>query len=419
MTRDALSLPPPKFLPQGPAEWSTIPGLGYRLAYPALGVRFDLTRLRHDEGATTGLLTVRVSFRGALTVGDGIVSSADFNCCVLRTRKERAHHLADRTLTTEIDWFGLLETLCLRVLEAEDAGEPVVPLEQLPALAVVGAELTAGGLPLLARNPTIWFGDGGTGKSYLALYAALDLVQRGERVLYVDWEFSGEDHRQRLTQLAGPVAKLPTLWYLRADRPLPAEIERIRRIVGTHGITVLMCDSVGFGCTGSPEKSEAATTYFQALRLLGPLTSLHLAHVNKSEQGDQKPFGSAFWHHGARATWFLKRSDAEDQDAFSIGFYHRKANTGRLRPAFGVRLRFMGTETQIRLVELDEPELTQRLPLWQRMRQALRDGAMTATALAESLDVPLNSVVQAAKRKDRLFLRMVNGNEPVRIGLLR
>ncbi len=403
-------------------DWLVVPGVGYRLSVASLGARIDLTRIRQDHHETVGLLTVRVTFRGAKTIGDGIVSSADFNCSALRTRKERANFLTERTNAKDIDWVWLLEEFCLRVLEAEDAGTPEIPIEQIPLSPEDHAELDAGGLPLLRRHPTIWFGDGGAAKSYLALYAMADLAQRGERVLYLDWEFSGEDHRRRLHRLTGPIPALPNLFYRRCDRALSKDVPRIREIISARHISFLVCDSVGFAADGTPEAAESATNYFKALRELGQIGSLHIAHVSKAEQGDQKPFGSVFWANGARATWYLKRTDADaDPDTLTVGFYHRKTNVGRLRQPFAMRVSFIGTETRVCPASTsdmaDHEELAIKMPLHQRMMAAVKHGAKSPTVLAEELQSRPDTVMRLVRRHDQTFVQLLDPAGDTRIGL--
>lgn len=383
----------------GNREWAAT-AEGYTLMVPELGVYLDLSRVRRDRHETIGLLRVKVTYRGARTVLQGLLSSADFNCSSLRARSERAKHLSERGKAEEIDWFGLLEELCVRVLEAEEQGEEERPLEQIAMGAEDEAEMRPAGLPLLRRHPTIWFGDGGAAKSYLALYAAVDLAQRGEQVLYCDWEFSGEDHRRRLHRLVGPSPGLKNLLYRRCDRPLARDIGRLKSIVIRQHVTFLVCDSIGFAADGTPESAEAATNYYKALRELPAIGSLHLAHISKAEQGDQKPFGSVFWANGARNTWYLKRTDAEAQgDGMTVGFYHRKSNVGRLHTDFGMRLEFHGTETRIRPTEItDHSELSEKLPMWQRMKGVLARGPLSISELANELEAKPDSVRRTANR---------------------
>lgn len=401
---------PAKLKSPGASDWLVIPAVGYQLRFPDLGTQFDLTRVHRKDTQTSGLLTVRVTFRGAHTVGDGIVSSAEFNCTSLVTRQQRAKHLADRTLAPEIDWAGLLEEFCLRILEADDHQTLEERLDQIPLTDEPTNELTPAGLPLLKRHPTIWFGDGGAAKSYLALYASTVLAQAGERVLYCDWEFDGEDHRRRLHRLVGPVPALPHLLYLRCEQALVRMLDRVHQAVVRHRITTLVCDSLGAACLGTPESAEAATGYFQALRELGPLHSLHLAHINRSEQGDRQPFGSAFWHNLARATWFLKRTDpGPTTDELTVGFYHRKANTGPLRPPFGMQLTFVGTETQIRPAPLEAPELVAKTPSWQRMDHELRDQPLITEDLSAKTGIPESTIRSNLTRFPDRFTRLPDG----------
>lgn len=394
----------------GQREWIVTPD-GYSFLIPDIGVYLDLTRLRRDKQESIGLLRVKVKFRGARTIlSDGLLSSADFNCSSLRARKERAKHLEERSRTEDIDWFGLLEELCIRVLEAEEVGEEERPLEKVPMPIQYDAEVDAGGVPLLRKHPTIWFGDGGSAKSYLALWAAIALVQAGEKVLYCDWEFSGEDHRRRLHRMVGDKPDMPNLLYRRCDRPLNRDVGRIKSILLRHQTTFLICDSLGFAADGTPESAEAATNYYKALRELPTLGSLHLAHISKAEEGDKKPFGSVFWANGARATWYMKRTDADPySDAMTVGFFHRKSNIGRLRADFGMKLEFTGADTRVFPTEItDHEELASKLPIWQRMQGLLADGPMTVGELAEALNTKIESVRRISNR-GHAFERISDG----------
>lgn len=402
-------------------KWNIVPGVGYQLDIEDLGITFDLTRVRNRYEETYGLLSVRVNFRGARTVGDNILSSADFNLSGLRARQERAKHLHERAAADSIDWLGLLDDLCMRVLDHEERGHPEVPLEDIPSDVDSSPEIEAGTLPLLRSHPTIWFGDGAAGKSLLALFAAADLAQQGYRVLYCDWELDGESHSQRLRRFFGPVPGLrDNLFYRRCDRSFQREGMQIREVIAKRKINFLMCDSIGFAAEGAPESAEAATGYFKALRECGPIGSLHLAHMNRSDQGDQKPFGSIFWHAGARATWYLKRTSADDTEDMMVAFLNRKSNLGKLRPAFGRRISFRHHETVIGLCDIaDSDEMARSLPLWQRIASALKDGPMTTGALASDLEAKEDTVRRTIARYDKTFKRVLTDDGIHRFGLVR
>jgi hypothetical protein len=97
--------------------------------------------------------------------------------------------------------------------------------------------------------------------------------------------------------------------------------------------------------------------YCRAVWQLGIGCSL-VAHVTKADNGDQRPFGSTFWHNSARATWNLKlASTSPDGNMLHLAAFHRKSNLGRLRPPVGIRVDFDGDRvyfTRIDATTIDE-----------------------------------------------------------------
>jgi hypothetical protein len=391
-------------------EFRQVDEARYLLAVPQLAdLRLDLDRLRRERGALHGEL--------AVAWADGVLYAGNLNASTVRDRKDVASIVAARSGEPRIDWLDLVSDLCERTLAAERTGRPAVLLRDLPR-PEPGEDLDVDGIRLLRRHPVILFGDGGEAKSYLALYLATRLAELGLRVLYADWEFSGEDHRDRLERLCGE--DMPDVLYARCERPLTAEADRLRRIVRESRVDYLVADSVAFAADGPPEAAEVAGAYFRALRQLG-VGSLNVAHTSKAEGADQKPFGSAFWHNGARATWYVKRAAGEPGDAqLSVACFNRKANIGALRPATGFRITFGEERTLFarQLVADMGADVAGQLPLAVRMAAVLRSGAMTAVEIAEQLDAPVDSVSKAARRGDgKRFVRVPGPDGVYRIGL--
>src|SRR5262245_32488918 len=300
----------------------------YKFEVPTCGVIFEADRLRRDHNELIGELTVRCDLPGAQSV-NGCLNIADFNFSSLRARQDRARLLRERAQTNgTVDWFGLLEDFCQRVHQAEREGNPAIDLRTVarPERDDINIE----GFVFPRRHVSIVFGDGGAAKSYTGLYIAGNLALRGLKIGLFDWELCGEDHRERLERLFG--SDMPQIFYCRCERPLTAETDRLRRIVREHQIDYAMYDSVAFACDGPPEAAEVAGRYFRAVREIG-CGSLHIAHVNKSEENDRKPFGSSFWHNGARSTWFVQGVASGEDSTLRLGFYNRKANLGPLQPA--------------------------------------------------------------------------------------
>ena len=193
------------------------------------------------------------------------------------------------------------------------------------------------GLALPKHHPSILFGDGGTGKSYLALYLAGRMAEKGVSVMLADWELCGDDHRDRLERLFPD--GMPRILYARCEKPLDFEADRLRRVVKENGIQFSVFDSIAFASDGPPEAAEVAGRYFRAVRQIGG-GSLHVAHVTNGENADKKPFGSAFWSNGARATWYVKQDEASaGSDALQIGLFNRKGEPRAVAAGGGLRHR--------------------------------------------------------------------------------
>jgi hypothetical protein len=384
----------------------------YQLTLPEIGVTLEIDRLRREHNELIGELSARCELPGAYTV-NGSLSIADLNLSSARARQERAKLLATRANTRDqIDWNGLLEEFCQRVLQADRGGQPAVDLRLLPE-PKTDEVIEVEGLPLLRRHPTILFGDGGSCKSYLSLYIAGKLAEHGLSVGVFDWELAGDDHRVRLQRLFPD--GMPRVMYARCERPLVHEVDRLRRIVRENGIDFAVFDSVAFACDGPPEAAEVAGRYFRAVRQIGN-GSLHIAHVNKGENADQKPFGSAFWHNGARATWYVKLAGgSSDGDVLNLGLFNRKTNLGRLRPPLGYTLTFTEECTSFRRSEVaDNPDLAGQLSVRQRMAHLLRKGALSPEAIAEEIEAEVETVKRTVRRYKRQFTVIDGG----RVGLL-
>jgi hypothetical protein len=342
---------------------------------------------------------------------DGSLSIADFNVSSARTRSERAKILTERANTQTLDWGAMLEEFCQLVLQTERRGQPAIDLRTL-SKPEVDDEIVVDNFALPRRHPTIIFGDGGAVKSYLGLEFVGRMAMQGINVAFFDWELAGEDHRDRLERLFGP--NMPRIIYARCERPLPYEVDRLRRIVKENSIEYSIYDSIAFACDGPPESAEIAARYFRAVRQIGG-GSLHIAHITKGEGGDQKPFGSAFWHNGARSTWYVEKAESTpDSNSLDVAFYNRKSNLSRLRTPLGFQITFEQQRTVLKLKDVaSNPDLAVKLTIRQRMAHLLKRGAMAEATIAEELDAKLDTVQRTVRRYKDLFIVIEGG----RVGL--
>ena len=169
-----------------------------------------------------------------------------------------------------------------------------------------------------------------------------------------------------------------------------------------------MADSVGYACNHRPEDAENANEYFRVLRSFR-LGSLNLAHVTKREgETPDKPFGSTFWHNGARATWYIQRADQNPAGELRFGLYNKKNNLGeRLAPrAYALKYRTNAIAIE-QTVLSDIEELTAGLPLLERMkRYLLKNGAATVKDLADELGSTQPVVRMTVVRHPASFIRL-------------
>lgn len=378
----------------------------FKLSVPGPGIVLEVDRLRREHHELLGELCVRCKLPGARTY-DGTLSIADFNLSSARSRTERARLLSERSNAGELDWAGYLEEFCQRVLSAERKGQPAVDLRELERPKPDDA-LRIEGLVLPRRHPAIIFGDGGEQSHTPGFIWPGALLSRALPSRYSIGNSAGEDHRDRLELLFGKF--MPRILYARCERPLVYESDRLRRIVRDEKIDYGIYDSVAFACDGPPEAAEVASRYFRAVRQIG-VGSLNIAHVSKADDSDGKPFGSTFWHNGARSTWYVKLTDASpDGKALNLGLFNRKSNLGQLQQPTGFRIEFTADRTYFTKSDpADTPELAEKMSIQQRMRRLLHHGPMSIEEVAEEIEAVPDSVRRTAQRYKGIFTILEGG----------
>lgn len=381
-------------------------------------IEFD--RLRTERSAD---ITADVAVHRTAPGLEGHIHSARLLMTGTRARSDLAKHLADRTKGAGIDWPRLVEEAIVAALDHYRAGEPPILLRD-----AVPPEGTTWLLPplVLAVQPTIWFGDGGVGKSALALAAGLSIhMDRGDLlgvaptakrvVAYLDWEFDAYEHRERMRQLVG--GQMPDIVYRRCQVPLRDDVERLNRFIRDWGIDFLIIDSVAAACGDEPESAAVALAFFNALRQLG-CGALCIAHITKNGS-EERPFGSTFWHNGARSTWLVKKERETSGSSFVVGMFNKKSNSGPLAAPIGFNVDFGADRLAISRTDIREvTDFEPHVPLKERMRAVLRSGALSVKDLADFLGEPEGSVRRAFDRDGgRYFVRIDGRGSAFRVGL--
>ncbi len=390
----------------------------YQLTSDNLNTELDIDHVRRERHQLYGELTVHCGLPGVRTVR-GILFVATVNLSNLRDRDGVARALCDRTQSKDLEaWRALVDELAIHVAAAEREGDPGVELKDVPARDARGDRwLRTLGFTLPERLPAMLFGDGDVLKTMAADAVAVDLARRGVPVGIVDAEMTVDDHRDRVWALAG--GQVPAgVFYLGASRPLTYDADRIAEFVRRHAVQYLIFDSVAFLCHDKPESADAAMSYFRAVRSLGTIGSLHLAHTTKGEDGDQKPFGSTFWFNSVRALWYAKRADsAAGAKVAEIGYYPRKFNVGTRPPAHALRFTFADHGTTVVPIEPSTIQaLAAGVPLKDRVRSVLRKGARSIEELKRDLpDVDAETLSRTIRRhtndkaRFQLFTKLPDG----------
>jgi hypothetical protein len=395
-------------------------GLGYVLRVPELMTELGLDRITRSRGETHGELVVLCGLPGTRSA-DGHIHQARFNLTSTSARTTTAKVLAQRANAPEVDWLDLLEDLCRRVLAAERAGTPTVVVGGLPHQLGIAWTLE----PIIAAGKaTILYGEGGTGKSTLAVAAALS-VQTGAEivpgwsprqagVLYLDWETDAPDVDGKVKMLAAGAGIRPPfgLRYREMVGPLADQVESIAAEIAEHDVALLVVDSIGLASGTTSDGSDASES---ALRLFSAFRALRVAvlavdHVSKSGADEAhrttRPYGSIYKVNLARATIELRRDESGGERS-KVGIYNTKTNLGRrLAPQ---ALWVEHGESAIRYTRADlDGRLEEALPLVERIARTLvlaPGGAMTVAAIAEAVGTEENTVRATLSRYRTRFVK--------------
>lgn len=384
----------------------------------------EVSQVRRDRnGELRGTIDVRTVLAGALTLDDqGTLNRYEgVYLASPQRRRELALDLERRAKTkrADLDWQSLLDELAFQVGKAEATGEAAVMLADIPRPSPESA-YAVDGFTLLRQHPQILFGDGGTLKSFTMLHLAGELARQGIRSMYCDWELDGSDHRERAASMWGN--KIPAIVYVRCYRPLVAEVDRLARLKHEHGVTFAFFDSIAFACHGKPEDAEVASAYYRAVRSLG-IGTMHAAHITKGgDFAEQRPFGSAFWHNGARATWFAKAEgeNADTSQSRTVALINRKSNLSARKPALAYRFEFNPGSVRIARTDPAHIEgLASSLPIWQRIKGAVSSGPRTFAEIAEDTGIKEGTIRQTVtRRKGGMFTVIEGGNGVQKVALL-
>ena len=296
------------------------------------------------------------------------------------------------------------------------AGEPVLNLGELsPPLEPIYRLYPW----VVDLEPSIIYGEGGIGKSYLAgfMAAMVDQAISTEycrpipgKVLYLDFETTSETAARRfqaLTKGFGFEGRSSVI-YRFCHQSLASDISEIQKIVAEENVALIIVDSAGPACGGDPETAASAISYFTALRSLRK-ASITIAHRSKSNSVG--PFGSVYWVNYPRMSYELKKSQEEESDVMHVALIHRKVNDGQLQKPMSFKIEWHSngavTVNTERLESI--PDFVTELPLTEQCVVAFQEhGPKTVKELAEITGQASRSLSVTLSRNKRKFRRIGN-----------
>ena len=376
------------------------------------GIAAQVTRLReHRDGRVTAELTVTTSLPGY----QPYLAQSLFNLSSIRSRTEMAKTLTGRC--SVIGWEEALEQLCFIILQMLRRGEPIKEIWTSDDIRPLQYLL----YPLIPLNmPTTIYGEGGTGKSYLALLFAtcvqlpwydnplcLKPREAPTNVIYLDYESDEDEIAWRLKCLKKGMG-LPELQlqYRHCSIPFADDLETIQQAIVETKTKAIIVDSLGVACGGDLNSAETANRFNNALRQVN-VTSLLLTHTAKDITVKRKTiFGSVYFYNNARSVWEVRKSQEPGGNEIHLGLYNTKFNPGKLHPPIGFKVEF-GEDYSIFSPEdiREVPELARSLPLRTQIIGLLNQGKMPVKDIADELDASESSIRTILNRDKKNFVK--------------
>lgn len=387
----------------------------YRFRWLSFCLEAEVSRfVEHRESLVADVLIAVIADGGVRK----LIHRSTLNLKAGETRGRLAKQLTERR--QDVPWATVLEQLCFLAIDTWQEGKPSIDLRTVDPLARPRWFLR----PYLEHGgPTVLFAPGGSGKSYLAMAAAITiasgrslfgaLVGAPGPVLYLDWETDQFTHAERLRAICrgAGIHELPPIYYRHMVGALLEALPAVQRECAELGIVAAIVDSLATARGGEPESAEQTNKAMTGVRGLG-LPTLIVDHVSKAvmqaheRSGRLSPFGSIYTENRARNTWSVRRAGEEASDDFVVALIHEKTNNGRYQPRHAYKLAFTNVldqtgEEHLEAMRLqtwniaDVVEFETELALPQRILNYLRrqeDGTATPEEFAEASGKPLGQI---------------------------
>ena len=378
----------------------------YYLEWPALHISAKVDRFKQNSDqevkADMYFKSERPTSAGDLDGGRIILGS-------ISSKKTLATYLKERDL--EVDWGKVVSQAATATLNDYRAGHKETQIGDVDVQNHIKWDVS----PLLQQgNPTLVYGQGSVGKSWIGIWLAV-LLDSGQSscglnvepqpggVLILDWETELSEIGSRVNMvrrgmgLEGP----SPIWVKSMTQGLRADLEAVRNIVVDKGIRTVVLDSLGSACAGEPESADVVLSMFQALRSL-KVTSLCIDHVNKNSE----LFGSVYKFNASRVIFEVRKSQQPDDDRIVFAMFHRKSNNSKLIKDMGFELVFEDDKAIFSRKDVQDTPLVEHMRVADQIAALLRRGAMTVPDIADELQKSEGHVRKVFSDNPRMFVRL-------------
>jgi len=367
-----------------------------------------------------GRITAEANFKTDKIDSKTHILQTQINLLATKGKKDLIRELQDRYPLADGQWDEMVEQLCVITLENHRVGKPATEVWPVPPGETIPEPDTLI-RPLIYRNkPTLVFGEGSSGKSYLGLIMAimvqlpfvdnpLWLYPEQAHALYLDYESDEADFQRRLTllQRGFGLPEFPIL-YRECEIPLVEDIDHIEEIVVENNIGFLVIDSLGVAVGGTDLNNAAtATSFYSALRRL-KVTSFIITHTSKDETKKSTAYGSVYFTNLARSVFAVHKHQEQEANEIAIDLVQVKNNQGPLLPHQGFKLTFKKDRTVVSRIQPETvPEFLEKMALKTKIEQLLRqEGKMKTKDIAEALNESENVVRATLNKYKRVFVRV-------------
>jgi len=376
---------------------------GFLLNWEEEGAAIKVTHIKEKSDEIKGEIDINVSLPGYRPH----VLHCTFNFSSLVAREKLIKTCS--VICKDILWNQIIEQLRVYVIRAYRQGEVTLPLVDIYQTESVNWLIE----PLIYKDVmNVIYGDGGCGKSTLALFLSGLLsvedipytyngftIHRTSKVLYLDWECEGHIMANMYRKMYDRQNTL----YRRCNIPLNIDLEQIASVIDSENINVIIIDSLGLSTGGDLNDAASANVFASAVRKL-KCTTIVIAHNAKNtETGTKTIYGSVYFHNNARNVWEVKNVQEEGDNKYQIGLFHRKCNLGKLQQS--IFLDVYHSDEMLSYIRTDSTiDFEKHMPISHRIKDMLKI-PQTAKQLSDELNISdgiIRKELQRLKIKDQI-----------------